>query len=459
MSPRSIRFRLAAWFTVLLAAILLTAAIGAWFALRESIHATAGKDLKLRMAAMHGFLEKLLTEQDNVSLQEELEEEAALSPAGAVFRIANSGKWIYQSGQWNASDPASDLDQRILQSVVIAGKPFRVLAEPFRSGSEVWRVEIATPLEELYELLEHATITASFASPVLLLLAALGGYWLAGRVLSPVDSITRTAQNISASSLAERLPLSGNGDELDRLSGTLNAMLERLGESFERIQKFSADASHELRTPVAIMRTTAELALSKPRTDEQYQQALSCVLRESERVSRLIDDLLTLARAESSAEVLGDEAVELQSLLADASADMQLIAEARQIAIVRDCHATCWVEGDAAALRRLVVIILDNAVKFTNSGGTVSIKLDAGTISISDTGQGIQAEDLPRIFDRFYRPGQHRSRGSGGVGLGLAIAKHVVELHQGRFLVESTPGVGTTVQIILPVSANLQSRR
>ena len=184
MRVRSIRFRLAAWFTALLAAILLTAAIGAWFALRESIHSMVEKDLRIRMVATHKYLEKLLSEQDNVSLAETLEEDAAQSPAGPVFRIASSGKWIHLSGGWDSNDAAGDFKGRAMRTVSLGGKPFRVLTAPFRSGPDLWQVEIAAPLEELYGLLNHATLTALLASPLLMLLTAMGGYWIAGRALA-----------------------------------------------------------------------------------------------------------------------------------------------------------------------------------------------------------------------------------------------------------------------------------
>ena len=435
MSVRSIRFRLAAWFTLLLAAILLTAGIGAWFALRASIHATAAKDLKPRMDAMHQFLRKMLAEQDNTSLAEELEEERALSPVGAVFRIANSGKWIYVTGAWDAADAAGDVDDQTLSNALIGGKPYRVFSTQFRSGPDLWRVEIASPLEELYELLNGATVTALLASPLLLLLAAAGGYWMAGRVLAPVDSITRTAQAIGAVGLAQRLPLSGTGDELDRLSETLNAMFARLEESFARVQKFSADASHELRTPVAIMRMTAELALSKTRSEADYQQALGRVLRESERVTQLIEDLLRLARMDAAVAVAPFERVDLALLFAEACEGMQLLGEVRGVAVSTDFCAGCFVVGDGEALRRLLLILVDNAIKFTASGGVVKAVLVAGErdvlLEVSDTGRGIAASDIDRIFERFYRPEEHRSRDSGGVGVGLGIARRIVDLHSG----------------------------
>ena len=214
--------------------------------------------------------------------------------------------------------------------VLRGGHPFRVLAAPVSVADTVWAIEIGVPMGEFYEALNGVAWTMVLALPLVLLVASAGGYWMSKRALKPVDRITRTAQAISAENLAARLPLRGADDELDRLSSTLNDMFARLDAAFRRVTQFTADASHELRTPVAIIRTTAELTRRRPRTDAEYTDALDQILAESERTSRLIDDLLLLARSDAEGEEFALEPMDLAQSLREARASRVGFSPTRQ---------------------------------------------------------------------------------------------------------------------------------
>ena len=275
--------------------------------------------------------------------------------------------------------------------------------------------------------------------------------------LAPVERIARTAADIEAQNLSKRLPIRGTGDELDQLSATLNAMFARLEDSFRRITQFTADASHELRTPVAIIRTTAEVIRRKPRSEKEYAEALDRILAESERTTELVEDLMLLARADANVEELALEPVELAEL-AQAACEARVLAEAAGIPLTNGGLSQCTVSGDDRALRRLLLILLDNAIKYSKPGGEVQLYLRlcqrgdrrTAVLEVRDQGIGIASEDLPHIFERFYRASKDRSRKVDGVGLGLSIAESIARRHGGEVQVESSPGVGTTARVLLP---------
>ena len=458
MNWRSIQVRLTAWYAVILAATLTVVGVGVWVAMRDSINETVDKDLRSRLHAMQDFLKpKAFGRELSV---DELIEDAALAPAGTRFRIAStSGRWLYQSPGtegWGAVPPdRSRLPKRArFETLVQRGKPIRILSAAIPLGV----VQIGIPVDEFAEMLSGFTWTALLASPLLLFLASAGGYWMSRRALVPVERIARTAADIEAQNLSKRLLIRGTGDELDQLSTTLNAMFVRLEDSFRRITQFTADASHELRTPVAIIRTTAEVIRKKPRSEKEYAAALDRILAESERTTELVDDLMLLARADANVEELAMEPVELAELAQAACAEGRVLAEASSITLTNGGLSQCTVSGDARALHRLLLILLDNAIKYSKPGGAVQLYLglcqrggrQTAVLEVRDQGIGIAPEDLPHIFERFYRASKDRSRKVDGVGLGLSIAESIARRHGGQIQVESRPGVGSTARILLP---------
>jgi heavy metal sensor kinase len=457
MNRRSIRFRLTAWYAAILAVTFAAVGVGVWLAIRDAAYDTADQDLRSRLRVMREFLDRRQA-RPGASI-DELLEDAPLISAGTRFRIADeTGRWLYQAPGtegWSAPPDAGGLPARgSVQTVVQKGKPLRILSAGVAPGV----IQIGVPVDEFVEMLDAFTWTAIVGSPLLLILASIGGYWMSRRALAPVEQIARTAGDIEARNLAKRLPLSGTGDELDHLSATLNAMFARLEDGFRRITQFTADASHELRTPIAIIRTTAEVTRRKPRSAPEYENALDRILAESERTTDLIENLLLLARADVHIEDLVREPVGMAALVSGACAGAAALAETAGIELRAGELQDCTVLGDPRALRRLLMTLTDNAVKYSKPGGSVELSLalreTAGTpevcLEVRDHGIGIGPEDLPHVFERFYRASKDRSRQVEGVGLGLSIAQTIAHQHGGEIRVESTPGEGTTARLLLP---------
>jgi signal transduction histidine kinase len=270
-----------------------------------------------------------------------------------------------------------------------------------------------------------------------------------------VDAITRAARTIGIENLSHRLDVPAAGDELARLSATWNGMLERLEAAVKRLTQFTADASHELRTPIALIRATAELTLRRERSAETYRQALGHILDDADRATRLIEDLLLLARADAGPPALSLDLVELTPLVRDICEQGQILAGDRDLAIFADApEQTVFVEANDPALRRLLLLLVDNAVKYTPAGGhiTVSVALDSSgpTVTVRDTGIGIPDTALPHVFERFYRVDESRNRDAGGAGLGLSIAQWIAQRHHASLEVESVVGRGSAFRVRFP---------
>src|SRR5258708_13948399 len=294
-------------------------------------------------------------------------------------------------------------------------------------------------------------------APLLLLLASGGGYWLSRRALAPVDAIVGSARKISGTNLNSRLQKLNTGDELQRLSDTLNEMLERIESAFLRVTQFTADASHELRTPISLIRTDAELALRHPRDEAEYKESLRHILKEAERTTVLIEELLSLARSDSGRETLNMHPVQLNDTLRGLLDGWRQVATIRTLQFSDSIHAQdFFVMGDEAALRRLFDILLDNAFKYTASPGSVRLSLEQqggnAASTVQDSGVVISTEDQGRIFERFYRVDKARSRDRGGAGLGLSIAQWLVAQHRGSIEWESRPGEGPMFRVFLPLT-------
>lgn len=453
---KSIRFQLTAAYTAVLAASFALIGVGVWIALERSIEETADRELHSRLIEVRRYIDGF-SPDDLMHQEEEFKEESLLSQSVANLRIYDlQGKWLFRT---HSTDnwPPQKLDVATLSlggnitTIRVGSDLIRILTAPVRVGV----LQIGLSIDQFEQVKHGFLLLLVFGSPLLLVLAWLGGYWLSGRALTPVDEISKAASQISVQELSVRLPASGVGDELDRLSGVLNDMLARLESAFNRIAEFTADASHELRTPVAIIQTTSELMQTRPRTEDEHLRAWAKVTQETQRMSQLISDLLTLARMDSGSVDLELHATDLAEIARSAIEEMRVMADTVGIQLALEVALPpCMIRGDTEALRRVVCILLDNAIKFSTSPSVVRIVVEnkgAALLTVSDSGPGIASDDLPLIFERFYRVSKDRSRKTGGSGLGLSIASRIVEAHGGKINVESTPGQGSTFTVRLPI--------
>ena len=292
-------------------------------------------------------------------------------------------------------------------------------------------------------------------------IAPLGGYWLAGRVTRPLGTIISTAERLRPEKLNERLSLRGTGDELDNLSHTLNMLLDRIANFLEKRKDFLANAAHELRTPLAALRSTAEVALRSPRTSPEYQELIGTIVEECQSLEVLVNQLLLLAETESETEtiLLSGESIDLGELIKKSYEMFIGVAESRSIDLRLQIVQVLRVKGNRHHLRQVVNNLIDNALKFTPEGGNVSLTIDKAAgeskaiFTVQDTGVGIAAEEKPQLFDRFYRGERSRRRDSltRGTGLGLSICRAIVDGHGGSITVTSQVGEGSRFQVYLPL--------
>lgn len=461
MKPLSIRARLTAWYLAVLVATFVLFGTIAFYTMQKSIDTTIDEGLHDQVTGVKELMERVLPEGPGRAA-DELRENFELRRGTGFIQVADAqGRWIYRSPlmrRYGVPLPAAAASRF---STLNAGRlPLRTLTASIEADGRGYRVQVAAPMDDFDEALEQLRWVLILLSPVLVILATAGGYWISRRALRPVDEITRSARNISPHNLSARLTVPETRDELQRLSETLNGMLDRIAEAFKRITQFTADASHELRTPVALMRTTAEIALRKPRTDADYRESLARILKELERTSSVIEQLMLLARADSGFERLDHTHLNLADPFREACKEAYTLSEAKQISFCEDiCEAPIAVEGDGEALRRLFLILMDNAVKYTPPRGQVTAGLGCrdgfALAEIRDTGIGIDAADLPRIFERFYRANKARTRQEGrqegGAGLGLSIGRWIAEAHGGTIEAESEPGCGSVFRVRLPM--------
>lgn len=339
----------------------------------------------------------------------------------------------------------------------------RVFTQPYRShAGRQGLIRVMEGLGDVRLALKNLGIALLVLAPLAVAASSLGGYWLAGRALAPVDAITRLAREIEATQLSRRLPAPPVRDEIGRLVETFNQMIERLEASFEGMKRFTADASHELRSPLANLQGTVEVALSRPRDAEQYRAAIQSIGEEVERLRRIVEDLLVLARADARRLVLDREPVRLDVIVSEVVDSLGERASAAGVRIVGSASGPVTAVGDERWLRQLVFNLAENAIKFTAAAPqdghepevrvVVAAGAESAQLDVLDSGPGIPEEDLGRVFERFYRADPARTQGpAGGFGLGLSIAAWIVEAHGGTIEALRRSEGGTEMLVRLPV--------
>ncbi|MEX0702976.1 MAG: heavy metal sensor histidine kinase [Planctomycetales bacterium] len=361
-----------------------------------------------------------------------------------------------------AGSTSQDAEAPRLETRNVGSAGWRIVTVEARGPDGPLTVRVARSLASFEHEMRELLLTFLLVAPLTLLAAVGGGYVLADRALRPVQEMSRTARRITADRLHERIAVDNPHDELGTLAVTLNEMIERLERSFTEMQRFTADAAHELRTPLAVIRNEAEVALRSARSPEEYCRVLENLLEETDRLSTMADQLLFLCRQDAGLQPKANGSVPMAELLADVVSNMQLVAQDKRVVLSLQEDEPCLLTGDGRQLRRLFYNLLDNAIKYTSAGGRVSVtsrrEADSLIVVVADTGIGIPVEHLPRIFDRFYRIDPARSDELDGAGLGLSICCSIVRGMGGKISVESAVGRGTkfTVRLELPEASETQ---
>jgi heavy metal sensor kinase len=465
MKRQSIRFRLTAWYAMALLLGLGALSVVVWVMLRHELYSELDALLWNQARGMAMYMQ---VEQGDgqPSLRDEIGEYVNSLPFDHLSAVVDPrGRMIYSSGF-----PPEKLDHALLAGILanqwgtvrLKHKRYRTLDYKVRLRDGNYTLIIAASTRQIGHTLEQLAIVLWTTVPLIALCGIGGGYWLSRRALAPVDEVTRKARFIGIENLSERLDVPKTNDELERLAETWNEMLGRLEIAVSRISQFTADASHELRTPIAIIRSTAEIVLRKRRSETEYREALAQIEHESQEMTKLVEDLLFLARNEARGAVYPTHTLELKKLVTQICSEMQPIASAKRIQLNwTSCMEEVPMVGVESQLRRMVLALLDNALKYTPAGGSIEVSLrltdGAARLQVKDTGIGIPEEARGHIFERFYRADPSRSRESGGYGLGLSIAQAIARQHGA--LIETKPGVdgGSIFWLELPVGNALKS--
>ncbi len=438
-----VRRRLTLWYTLALALIVLVFSLSVYVLVKSRLFRQLDQQLDMEFSVIAGELT-----EDPVDTRE-------LDPDGStrLFQLVRGNKIFFRSDAIQKAGlpeivPESGEKYRTLLSA--SGKRYRSATAATPNG---FLLSVVLGEEGIRTTLGTLFMILALALPIVLALAAVGGYVMAGRLLGPVAAMAQKADRIGADNLSERLPVENPEDEFGKLAGVFNRTLARLQDAFERLQRFTADASHELRTPLTALQSVGEVALQENLDAEAYRDRIGSMLEETARLTRLVESLLLLTRVDSGRLLLNRREQNVTAIVEKAVDDMRVMAEEKGQELTMDLTGDVQADLDEDTLRRALVNILDNAIKYTPSNGTIIVRLTAkgnGTIiEVSDSGPGIAAEHREKIFDRFYRVGQDRSREAGGAGLGLAIAKWAVEANGGRLEVESRAPHGSTFRIVL----------
>ncbi len=493
--PPGLRVQLTLWYTVVSASLVLLFCIIFYTALQQIL--ASSFDTTLQMRAQH-VAEGVILRHNGLSVTNIVNELPELDATAAYMDSSPNDDGAQQSQQQNNSlkgYSSSRVMARVLnvQGQVVYSTPlFKTLTLPASSITQplkgtpwygtmndshnqmiriystmlldkhanqhtiVGIVQVGQPLSSLHATLHRILVGLLIVTPFVLILSAFGSYWLSQRAFRSIHRLAHTAREIGANDLHQRVPVPQAQDEVHDLSIIFNQMVGRLEHSFNQQHRFVADASHELRTPVAVIRNMTDVALQQPASAEDYASVLREVNAESERLGGLINDLLVLARADEDQISLDCEPVRLDLLTADVVASLEPLALERHITLNTHTLEPATVLGDAARLIQIIMSLVDNALTYTNAGGSVTLSVETSAsyvhVTVSDTGIGIAQQDIEHIFERFYRADPARSKAAGGSGLGLSIVDWAVRAHNGSTSVKSQVGQGSTFIVLLPLA-------
>ena len=469
MAFKSIRSRLTAWYVTLLAIILILFSVLLNYFLAKRLYESVDNSLTVSATVVATSATMRMSSSRLPGLNQLFEQFMRQGNLNKFYRIYDgSGNVGSRSNNISASQfPLSQIayadaleGKNSYETFKVGGKhPIRVITMPVLfEGKLINLVQVGTSLEAVQETLRNLKIFLFTSVPLVLILAALFARFMARRALKPISRIIDTAREIGqGQELSKRIPVLKVKDELGQLALTFNEMMNRLENSFAQMRQFSSDASHELRTPLTVLKGQNELILNKQRKPEEYQEVISSNLEEISYMSKVLEDLFVLSKSDENQVSLDCKQMDLKVLLEEVCKHAEVLAEEKNIQINIAFLEPIEIKGDEVRLRQMVWNVLQNGIKYTPRGGELKISLqnedEFALLTIQDTGIGIPEEDLPLIFNRFYRVDKARSRDEGGSGLGLSICRQIAEAHKGKIEVESKLGVGTRFKIHLPNKA------
>jgi heavy metal sensor kinase len=464
---RGLRFRLAVSYVIFFALLLIVIGVSFYENLKTEGIADVNTTAKSDWDAVRGYLEFSHeyptwqydhSDPDEAFIVERLRHVYLLADANGLYVQYSE---IYESIGF---DKQEDIRRVVSQNA--SGVSYRTDKDGTRylikygviqdDEKHKYFLAIGRSLDPTYKNLAHFTRTYMVRAPIMLAVSCLFGWLLAGLAIRPLNSVAQAAQNVTGSILTPQIPLRGAGDELDHLIDSFNRMTERLHQSFEQIRRFSTDVSHELRTPITAIRGQLEVALFTAQTPDQYRESIINAMEDIEKLSSIVRALLLLSQAESGQLILQKTPLDLGDVVTDLVDQFQIPAEEKDVKLTSSIEPCAHVEADRTQIERLLSNLLSNAIKYTPKGGSVKVIVGPARepgwtkLSVEDTGVGIPAENLPHIFDRFYRVRNAQTNSIQGLGLGLSFVAWIVEAHGGRIDVASNSGVGTRFTVLLP---------
>jgi heavy metal sensor kinase len=464
MNHRSLPFRLGAWYTLLLSATFVLVGAGTFFGLQQYLRSNLRDSLSRRSTQVEQILLDAPIPVADGTIAREIDTRIAPEFNNRFVRITRiPGGVIYRSrvpfdrSFDPAGVPASASTMNVKRPIIEFMREQRLMirATPVQARSGNYLVELGISLEPIDTVLNHLLDLLALLLPILIVCAAVGGYWLVRWALRPVDRMSQTAEQMSLQNLTLRLPVIPTGDALERLSISLNTMLARLGDSVQTSRRFLADASHELRTPLTVIKGELQELIGEPTASERdLSERLGSVLEEVARLEHLVSGLMVLSRLDAGETQRDWADVDLADLALTTAEQMHLMAEDRGIEIeVSELERTV-IQGDRARLKQIIVNLLDNAIRFTPRGGVVTLRTVTDNtdrlLEVADTGIGIPPAAIAHVFDRFFRVNEARSREDGGAGIGLSIVRSICSMHGAKIEVDSRLDCGSCFRVRFP---------
>jgi heavy metal sensor kinase len=465
MNLRSIQVRMTLWAT--LVAIIASGGfrLQTYYSLQHSLYNELRVKLKGRIADIRQEILPIISQTPFDSLQKRIHDDYTTKDTKSFIRIRQKNGTIYSltTSPWDYSyDPVSvpltDYTEQITEHLekIRGGHYLLIMGAKANVHGIDYVIEVGEPTDQIDKTLRILITPLLIGMPFVIVIATLGGALWVKQMLRPIEDMRSTAEQISSGNLRQRLPISKTGDAIEQLGTTLNQMLGRLDRSYQQAIRFSADASHELRTPITIIRGALEALIQKEEMPRALSENISSILEEIARLSRIVEGLLLLARLDAG--VKGNYTyTNLAELVRATTEQMQLLAEEKDIRVAVTATSPTYIFCDNDLLKQVIINLFDNSIKYTSNGGDIAISVHEenrhAVLSFQDTGAGISSEDVSHIFERFYRTEEARSQPVQGTGLGLSITHSICLIHNGRISVDSNKGVGTTIKIEFPIAS------